>query len=77
MRPRPDLLRRDAEVLEPERHLVLDPGHHDLVLGILEDRGNRPREIGRTVRSRVEPADLDAAGERAAVKMRHEPGERT
>jgi hypothetical protein len=33
---RPDLHRRRAKVLEPERDLVLDAAEDDLVLGILE-----------------------------------------
>ena len=74
--PRPDQLRSDAEVLEAERDLVLDPRHHDLVLGILEDRGDGAGELGRAVRARVAPAHLDPAGEAAAVEVRHEPRER-
>ena len=73
---RPDLLRRDGDVLEPERDLVLDARHHDLVLGILEDRRDDPRELGGPVRPRVEAADLDPAREPAAVEVRHEPRER-
>ncbi len=71
---RPDSSRIDAEVLEPERHFVLDAGHHDLVLRILKDRGDGARELARAVRSRVETADLDTAGEAAAVEVRHEAG---
>ena len=74
--PRPDLLGRHADVLETERDLVLDARHHDLVLGILEHRRDGPGELGGAVRARVEAADLDPAGEAAAVEMRHEPGER-
>ena len=34
------------------------------------------RQLGRAVRPRVEAADLDPAGEAAAVKVRHEPRQR-
>ena len=40
-----------AEVLEAERHLVLDPRHHDLVLGVLEDDGDGAGERGGAVRA--------------------------
>jgi hypothetical protein len=43
VRARSDVWGRHAEVLEPESGLVGDPAHHDLVLGILEDRCNDPR----------------------------------
>ena len=73
---RPDLGGRSAEVLEPERDLVRDDRHHDLVLRILEDRRDRPGELGRAGRPRVEAGDDDPAGEAAAVEVRHEPGQR-
>ena len=73
---RPDLGRLGAEVLEPERDLVRDDRHHDLVLRVLEDRRDRARELGRAGRARVEAGDDDAAREAAAVEVRHEPGER-
>ena len=66
----------DAQVLEPERDLVRDDRHHDLVLGILEDRRDRPSELGRAGAARVQAGDDDPARERAAVEVRHEPGER-
>jgi len=75
VRARPDLLGGDAEVLEPERHLVLHPGHDDLVLRILEDRGHGACKIGGAVRPRVEPGDDDAAGERSPVEVRDETRE--
>ena len=74
--PRPDLRRRDAEVLEPERDLVRRDRHHDLVLRILEDRRHRPGELGRPGAARVEAGDHDPAREAAAVEVRHEAGER-
>jgi hypothetical protein len=72
-----DRLGPDAEVLQPEGHLVLDPRHHDLVLRILEERRNDTCELGWRGESRVQAGHLDAAREAAAVKVGHEPGERT
>ena len=71
----PDLVGRDGHVLETERDLVVDARHHDLVLGVLEDRRDDPHQLGRAVRPRIEAADLDPAGEAATVKVRHEPRE--
>ena len=76
VRPRPDLGRRHAEVLEPESDLVPDERHHDLVLGILEDRRGRPGEHSRPRPAGVHPGHEHAAGEAPAVEMRNEPGER-
>ena len=76
VRPRPDLGRRHAEVLEPEGDLVPDERHHDLILGILEDRRGRPGECGRPQPAGVHPGHEHAAGEAATVEMRDEPGER-
>ena len=73
---RPDLGGRDAEVLEPEGDLVRDDRHHDLVLRILEDRCDRSGERGGPCLTGIEPGDDDAAGEAAAVEVRHEPCER-
>ena len=73
---RPDRLRRHSEVLEAERDLVLDPHHHDLVLGILEDRRHRPRELGGAGRAGVPAVHLDPTREPAAMEVRHEPGQR-
>ena len=47
---------------------------HDLRLGVLEQRAGDGREVARAVLARVQPADHGAAGERAAVEVRHEPG---
>jgi hypothetical protein len=76
VRARPDLRSWDAEVLEPESGLVGDAGHDDLVLRILEDRGNGPREIRGASAARVVPGDLDAAAEAAAVEVRNKSSER-
>ena len=71
-----DLERRHAEVLEAELELVLDAGHHDLVLGVLEDGRDRPGQVARPCRPRVAAPDLDPPGEPAAVEVRHQAGER-
>ena len=76
MGPREDLGRRRAEVLEPERHLVLDPVEDDLVLRVLEERRHRARELGRPLQSRVAAGHLHLAGETPAVEVRDEAGER-
>ena len=73
---RPDLGRRDAEVLEPERNLVRSDRHHDLVLRILEDGRHRAGELRRAGAAGVEPGDDDPAREAAPVEVRHEPRER-
>jgi hypothetical protein len=72
----PDLGRRGADVLEAERDLVRDLAHHNLVLGILEHRGHRPRELGRPCRPGVDAADDDAPAHRPAVEVRHERRQR-
>ena len=72
----PDLCRRRAEVLEPERDLVLDAAEDDLVLGVLEERRDLVGEIGRAEAAGVASGDLDPALEAAAVEVRDEPGQR-
>jgi hypothetical protein len=71
-----DLVRRDAEVLEPEGDLVLDMAEDDLVLRVLEERRHGAGQLRRAGRARVGPADLDATGEAAAVEVRHEARKR-
>ena len=72
---RPDLLGRHADVLEAEGDLVRYLGHHDLILRILEHRGDKACEVRRARLPRVDPADDDAAGEHPAVEVRDEPRE--
>ena len=72
---RPDLVGRDGDVLEPERDLVVDARHHDLVLRVLEDGRDDAGELGGAMGARVQPADLDPAREAAAVKVRHQARE--
>ena len=70
-----DLQRRHAEVLETELELVLDAGHHDLVLRVLEDARDCAGQVARPRRPRVPPIDLDTPGEASSVEVRHQPGE--
>ena len=74
--PGPDLGRENAEVLEPERDLVPNERHHDLVLGILEHSRRRPGEGRRPRAPRVDPVHPDAAREVPTMKVRDEAGER-
>ena len=64
-----DRRRTFATVLEPERELGAHGRHHDLCLGILEQRPDDRRELAGTVIARVEPGDGRPARERATVKM--------
>ena len=73
---RPDLRRLDARVLQAEGNLVRDAAHHDLILRVLEHRGDGPDELSRMRLAGVEPGDDDPPGEPAAVEVRHETGER-
>jgi hypothetical protein len=73
---RPDLRGRNAEVLQPEGDLVGDDAHHDLVLRVLEDGGDRPRELGGARPPRVGAPHGHPAGEAAAVEVRHETRKR-
>ena len=75
-RARADQLRRRTDVLQPERHLGGHACEHDLVFGILEERRDGSREVGRPRAPGVVAGDLDAAGEATAVEVRHEPGQR-
>jgi len=68
-----DVLRSGPDILEPERDLREHAREDDLLLGVLEDAGHRPGELGRPHCSRVEAGNLDAPFEAAAVKVRHEP----
>ena len=65
--------RGPAEVLQGERDLRPHRPHHDLRLGVLEERPGDRGDLGRPVRTGVEPAGLHAPAERPAVEVRHEP----
>jgi hypothetical protein len=65
--------RRLPLVLERERELGANRAHHDLRLGVLEQRADGDRERSRRVLARVHAGDRRAAGEHAAVEVRHEP----
>jgi len=72
---RPDRRWGGANVLEPEGDLVVDDRHHNLIFGILEDRGDRAGEIGWPYPSCVVSGKLDPPGEAPAVEVRDEAGE--
>ena len=63
-----------AAVLQRERELRAHRAHHDLRLGVLEQRAGDRGELGRPVLARVQPARHQPPGELAAVEVRHEPG---
>jgi hypothetical protein len=64
-----------ADVLETEGDLVLDARKDHLVLGVLEDARDGSRKLARAGTARISAGHLDAAGERAAVKVGNEAGE--
>ena len=72
VRPRQDLVRRSAEILEPESHLACDVREHDLLLGILKDGRDGSGELGRPDRARITAGDLDATFEAATVEVGNE-----
>ncbi len=62
----------DAEVLEAEGDLALDGRHDRLALRVLEDEADAAREVVRPGVAGVVLVDRHAAGEDAAVEVRHE-----
>jgi hypothetical protein len=66
----------EAAVLQREGQLRPDRAHDDLGLRLLEQRAGHRRQVGRTVRAHVQAADLQPAGELAAVEVRHQAGRR-
>ena len=58
--PRATAAAPPAAVLERERELGAHGAHHDLRLGVLEQRAGDRGELGRPVLARVEPADARA-----------------
>ena len=74
LHPARDRRRAPAAVLERERELGAHRAHHDLRLGVLEQRPGDRGQLGRAVLARVEPAGHEPPGELAAVEVRHEPG---
>ena len=65
--------RRLALVLERERQLGADRAHHDLRLGILEQRPDGGRERARTVLAGVHPRERSRGRRTRRREMRHEP----
>ncbi len=74
LHPARDRRRRRAAVLEREGELGAHGPEHDLGLGVLEQRPGDRAEVAGPVLARVEAADHDAPGERAAVEVRDEAG---
>ena len=74
LHPARDRGRGQAGVLERKGQLGAHRPHDDLRLGILEQRARDGRERRGVVGPRVEPGDLQPAGELPAVEVRHEPG---
>ena len=66
--------RRAPEVLDGERQLGAHGAHHDLRLGVLQQRAGDDADRRRGVLARVEAGDGHVAREAAAVEMRHEAG---
>ena len=62
----------EAAVLQREGDLRADRAHHDLRLGLLEQRAADRGQVAGPVLARVEAADDDAPGGLAAVEVRHE-----
>ena len=71
-----DLGRRSADVLEPERDLVANDAHDDLVLRVLKDGRDGSGQLGRAGLACVATVDGHLPAELAAVKMRNESCER-
>ena len=59
--PLDHLLRREAEVLEPERDLIVGLQHHELRLGILEQHADVPGQLRERRAARVTAADRQRA----------------
>ena len=60
-----------GDALQPERHLVAHPLGDQLV-GVLEHQAGMGRQLTRPVVARVQAFDQHAAGQLAAVEVRHE-----
>ena len=61
-----------SDALQPERHLVAHPLGDQLRLGILEHQAGVAGQLARAVVARVQAVDRHAAGQLAAVEVRHE-----
>ena len=65
-----------APVLERQLELCAHSAHHDLALGLLEDRPADGGELAGAVLAHVEAPNAQLAVRLAAVEVRHEPAER-
>ena len=63
---------RMGDALQPERHLVAHPLGDQLRLGILEHQPGVAGQLARPVVARVQAVDHHAAGQLAAVEVRHQ-----
>jgi len=66
---------RDRYVFETEGDLAIDDVVDGLQLRVLEDESNIARKVPRWGGDNIEPYDLCAARDPAAVKMRDQPVE--
>ncbi len=64
---------RLAAILERKRQLGADGPHHNLRLGVLEQRPDHYREVAGPVLARIDSRDDRPTGERAAMEVGHEP----
>ena len=67
---------RLAAVLQRQLQLRPHAAHHDLRLGLLEDRAAHGGQLAGAVVAHVEAAHAQLAGRLAAVEVRHEAAER-
>ena len=65
-----------AAVLQRQRDLGPHPAHHDLRLGVLEDRPADGGQLGRTVLAQVQAADGQPPARVPAVEVRHQAAQR-
>ena len=58
--------------LQRERELGAHRAHHQLALGVLEERAGERPQVGGPMLARVEPGELHPPGEMPPVEVRHE-----
>ena len=71
--PRATAAARLAAALERERQLRAHGAHHELRLGVLEQRARDGGQLGRARARACRAPDHTRAGELAAVEVRHQP----
>ncbi len=70
--PTRDRRRPLAPAFQRQRQLGANGAHHELRLGVLEQHARVAAEVRGSVLARVQAGQRHRAGERAAVKVRHE-----